>query len=82
MRLLQELAKSIDGEVAGSEHAEIKGAATIARSQPGDITFAQTQKHYDQFLDSVAAAVVVPRDIVLDRNRAAIIVDNPHSDRR
>ena len=77
MRLLQELAKSIDGEVAGSEHAEIMGAATIARSQPGDITFAQTQKHYDQFLVSEAAAVVVSHDITLDQSRDAIVVENP-----
>ena len=77
MRLLQELAKSIDGEVAGSELAEIMGAATIARSQPGDITFAQTQKHYDQFLNSEASAVVVSRDIVIDNSRDAIVVGDP-----
>ena len=77
MRLLQELAKSVDGEVAGSEHAEILGAATIARSRPGYVTFARTQKHYDEFVASDAAAVIVSRDIELDESRNAIVVDNP-----
>ena len=77
MRLLQELAKSIDGEIVGAEHAEILGAATIARSGPGYVTFACTQKHYEEFLASEAAAVVVSRDIELDDRRSAIIVDNP-----
>lgn len=77
MRRLQELAKSIDGEIAGSEHAEIMGAATIARSSVGDITFARSQSHYNEFLHSDATAVVVSRDVVLDSRRNAIVVDNP-----
>jgi len=77
MRRLQELAKSINGEVAGSEHAEILGAATIARSTSGDITFARTQKHYSEFLQSDAAAVVVSRDVELEAGRDAIVVDKP-----
>ncbi|QEG22147.1 UDP-3-O-(3-hydroxymyristoyl)glucosamine N-acyltransferase [Mariniblastus fucicola] len=76
MRQLQELAESINGTVAGSEQAEISGAATIARSRSGDITFAQSQKHYDEFLRSEASAVVVSRGVLLDSTRDAIIVDN------
>lgn len=77
MRHLQELAKSVNGKVAGEAQAEISGTATIARSSPGDITFAQSQKHYDEFLASDAEAVVVSADIELDDSRNAIIVDEP-----
>ena len=77
MRRLQELAESIDGIIAGSEQVEIKGAATIARSQSGDITFAQTDKHYQEFLDSDASAVVVSKGVEIDTSRNAIIVSNP-----
>lgn len=77
MRQLQALAKSVDGIVAGPEHAEIYGAATIARSNAGDITFARTQKHYDEFIASDAKAVVVSDQIQLDPNRNAIIVADP-----
>lgn len=77
MRRLQELALSVNGTVAGAEHAEISGAATIARSQPGDITFAQSQQHYDEFLKSSATAVVVSDDIKLADGQNAIIVTNP-----
>jgi len=76
MRRLQELASTVDGTVAGSEQAEITGAATISRSRQGDITFAATQKHYDEFLQSTAAAVVVSSSVEIDQNRNAIIVDN------
>lgn len=77
MRRLQELAESIGGTVAGSEQAEIVGVATIVRSKQGDITFAQTQQHYVDFLKTNAAAVVVSQAIKLDPNRNAIIVDEP-----
>lgn len=77
MRRLQELAKSINGEVVGAEHAEILGAATIARSTHGDITFACSQKHFEEFLRSDAAAVVTSRDITLNEQCNAIVVDDP-----
>jgi len=77
MRRLQELAKSINGEVVGAEHAEILGAATIARSTRGDITFACSQKPFEEFLLSDAAAVVAARDIELTDQCNAIIVDDP-----
>lgn len=77
MRRLQELAESIGGTVAGSEQAEIIGAATIARSTQGDITFAQTQQHYNEFLNSDAEAAVVSPELQLEPGRNAIIVDNP-----
>ncbi len=74
MRRLQELAKSIGGTFVGSEQAEITGAATIARSQQGDITFAQTQKHYEEFLKSEASAVVVSELVEVSSDTNAIIV--------
>ena len=77
MRHLQELAKLVNGELAGSEHAEILGAATIAGSRPGCITFAQTQAHYQEFEASEAVAVVVSRDIELTDGCNAIVVDDP-----
>ena len=76
MRRLQELAKSINGEVVGAEHAEILGAATIARSTRGDITFACSQKHFKDFLQSDAVAVVASRDIELNHQCNAIVVDD------
>jgi UDP-3-O-[3-hydroxymyristoyl] glucosamine N-acyltransferase len=77
MRRLQELAQAIGGTVAGSAQAEITGVATIARSSHGDVTFAQTQQHYNDFLGTEAAAVIVASSIELDPNRNALIVEQP-----
>ncbi len=76
MRRLQELAESIGATVAGSQQAEILGVATIARAKQGDITFARTQQHYDDFLNSSAEAVVVSNTVALVTSRNAIIVGN------
>lgn len=76
MRRLQELASTVDGTVAGSEQAEITGAATISRSQHGDITFAATQNHYDKFIESAASAVVVSSSVEINPDRSAIVVDD------
>lgn len=76
MRRLQELADSVNGVIVGSKQAEIVGAATIARSQPGEITFAQTAKHYEEFLKSDAAAVVVSKELELVEGRNAIVVSD------
>lgn len=77
MRRLQELACAVDGMVAGSEQAEIYGAATIASAVEGDITFAETQQRYASFLESSATAVVVSSKIKLEAGRDAIVVDDP-----
>ena len=77
MRRLQELASAVDGTVAGLEQIEITGAATIASAAKGDITFAQTQKHYERFQESDATAAVVSRDVIIGDGDNAIIVDEP-----
>lgn len=79
MRRLQEIAQQVNGTVVGDGSVEISGAATIARSQSGFLTFAQSQQHYDDFLASDASAVIVSEKIELDQQRTAIVVTNPLS---
>jgi UDP-3-O-[3-hydroxymyristoyl] glucosamine N-acyltransferase len=76
MKRLQELANTVGGRVAGSDQVEITAVSTVARADAGDITFAATQKHYDEFLQTNAAAVIVSPQVKLDETRNAIVVDD------
>ena len=79
MRRLQEIAQSVNGTIVGDSSLEITGAATIARSGSGFLTFAQSQQHYDDFLASDASAVIVGENIELNQQRTAVVVANPLS---
>lgn len=76
MKRLQELANKIGGTIIGSPDTEVTAAVTIARATAGDITFAATQNHYDQFRESDAAAVIVAANVDRDETRNAIVVDD------
>lgn len=59
---LSQLAELVGGELRGSS-VEITGAATIAVSQPGDITLADSLERAGKLTESKAVAAVVPIDV-------------------
>jgi len=76
MRQLLELAQHVNGKVTGPDQIRISDVATLANSRSGSITFATSETHYETFLASEAAAVVVSQDIETDANRSAIVVED------
>lgn len=59
MRRLVELAEFVEGELNHSSELEISEAGRIASVSNSGITFANSQAHYERFLDSDAAAAVI-----------------------
>jgi UDP-3-O-[3-hydroxymyristoyl] glucosamine N-acyltransferase len=59
---LQQLSDLVGGEVRGDERTQIRGAASIARVQPGEITLADAPKLLSVLAASPAAAAVVTPD--------------------
>ena len=59
MRRLIELAKLVEGELNHSSELEISEAGRIASVSNSGITFANSEAHYERFLESNAAAAVV-----------------------
>ena len=76
MRQLLELAQHVNGTVTGPDQPSITDAATLANAIVGSITFATSEEHYQEFLASQAAAVVVSKEIEVDPGRSAIVVDD------
>ncbi len=57
---LQELSRLVGGNLTGHPDLMITGAASISRASAEDITFACSAGHLQEFLDSQAAAGIVP----------------------
>lgn len=74
-KTLDELAKLINGRLAGDPSIKITGVASIAEAGSGDITFA-VDEHIGEAEKSKAAAVILP-NTVNDFPRSAVFVDNP-----
>jgi UDP-3-O-[3-hydroxymyristoyl] glucosamine N-acyltransferase len=62
MRRLGELSDLVGGQ-ATQPDVEIAGAASISRAGPSDITFVNSAKYLQQFLESNAGAAVVTLDV-------------------
>jgi len=80
MKRLGELSDQIDAKIYGDRQAKITGAASIKQATPGDITFAVSRKHFDQFVASQATAAVISTDIEFDQSELAeksvLVVDD------
>ncbi|MEL7499128.1 MAG: UDP-3-O-(3-hydroxymyristoyl)glucosamine N-acyltransferase [Planctomycetota bacterium] len=60
MTQLHELSQLVGGNLTSQPDRTITGAASIARATSTEITFANSAKHFQQFLNSDAAAAVIP----------------------
>jgi len=76
---LSELAQWIDGNIVRGElDASLTGMAALDLAGPHDVSFLGNEKYYTQFLETKAAAVIVPRGVTDGPpNTALVAVDNP-----
>lgn len=56
---LQQIAQLVGGQVTAAPDLHITGAASIARATAGQLTFVNSQQHWQAFLGSRAAAAIV-----------------------
>ncbi len=76
---LSELARWIGGDIVrGGPDLPFTGMAALAEAGPHDVSFLGNEKYYPQFLETGAAAVIVPRGVSDGPESTALIaVDNP-----
>jgi UDP-3-O-[3-hydroxymyristoyl] glucosamine N-acyltransferase len=76
---LSELAQWIDGTIVrGGLDASLTGMAALDMAGPHDVSFLGNEKYHTQFLETQAAAVIVPRGVSDGPpNTALVAVDNP-----
>ena len=76
---LSELARWIDGDIVrGGLDPSLTGMAALDAAGPHDVSFLGNEKYYNQFLETKAAAVIVPRGVTEGPENAALIaVENP-----
>ena len=76
---LSELARWIDGDIVrGGLDLSLTGMAALDAAGPHDVSFLGNEKYHLQFLETKAAAVIVPRGVSDGPDGAALIaVDNP-----
>ena len=75
---LQEIAKWVGGQVVGDSSLTIADALPLQDATPHSLTLADNAKYADKVANSLAAAVVVPRDFPVG-NKALLVVDKPHA---
>jgi UDP-3-O-[3-hydroxymyristoyl] glucosamine N-acyltransferase len=76
---LSELAQWIDGDIVRGElDLSLTGMASLDAAGPHDASFLGNEKYHGQFLETKAAAVIVPRGVTHGPEGTALIaVDNP-----
>jgi UDP-3-O-[3-hydroxymyristoyl] glucosamine N-acyltransferase len=76
---LSELARWVDGDIVrGGLDLSLTGMASLDAAGPHDVSFLGNEKYYGQFLETKAAAVIVPRGVTDGPDGAAIVaVENP-----
>ncbi|MDH3392745.1 MAG: UDP-3-O-(3-hydroxymyristoyl)glucosamine N-acyltransferase, partial [Desulfobulbaceae bacterium] len=74
---LAELARMVDGEVAGDPKTVIHGLGDIDGAEAGEITFVTKAARMDLLADCLASAVIVPQDAE-HIDRPAIKVRDPY----
>jgi UDP-3-O-[3-hydroxymyristoyl] glucosamine N-acyltransferase len=57
-----EIAKLLDGEVVGDEHATLTGFAPAAQAKPGDLTFAENDDYFATAENSAATAIITGKN--------------------
>jgi UDP-3-O-[3-hydroxymyristoyl] glucosamine N-acyltransferase len=76
---LSELARWVDGDIIrGESDVSLAGIAALDTAGPQDVSFLGNEKYYSQFLQTAAAAVIVPRGVTQGPPSTALIaVENP-----
>jgi UDP-3-O-[3-hydroxymyristoyl] glucosamine N-acyltransferase len=76
---LSELARWVDGDIVrGGLDLSLSGMAALDAAGPEDVSFLGNEKYYGQFLQTMAAAVLVPRGVTDGPESTALIaVENP-----
>ena len=76
---LSELARWVDGNIVrGGLDLSLDGMAALDMAGPRDVSFLGNEKYHSQFLQTRAAAVIVPRGVTDGPEGVALIeVDNP-----
>jgi len=76
---LSELARWVDGDIVRGEFdLSLTGMAALDAAGPHDVSFLGNEKYHGQFLQTSAAAVIVPRGVSHGpANTALIAVENP-----
>jgi UDP-3-O-[3-hydroxymyristoyl] glucosamine N-acyltransferase len=76
---LSELAQWVDGDIVrGGLDLSLTGIAALDMAGPHDVSFLGNEKYHGQFLETKAAAVIVPRGVNDGPDGTALIaVDNP-----
>ncbi|MES2439109.1 MAG: UDP-3-O-(3-hydroxymyristoyl)glucosamine N-acyltransferase [Verrucomicrobiota bacterium] len=76
---LSELAQWIDGDIVrGGLDLSLTGMAALDAASPHDVSFLGNEKYHGQFLETKAAAVIVPRGVTDGPEGTALIaVENP-----
>ncbi len=76
---ISELAQWIDGDIVrGGLDMSLTGMAALDAAGPQDVSFLGNEKYHGQFLETQAAAVIVPRGVTDGPETTALIaVDNP-----
>ncbi|MBB5351607.1 UDP-3-O-[3-hydroxymyristoyl] glucosamine N-acyltransferase [Haloferula luteola] len=77
--ILSELARQVDGDVVRGELSlSITGIAALDEAGPGDVSFLGNEKYRQQFLETQASVVLVPRGVTEGPDHLALIAcDNP-----
>jgi UDP-3-O-[3-hydroxymyristoyl] glucosamine N-acyltransferase len=76
---LSELARWVDGDIVRGElDLSLTGMAALDAAGPHDVSFLGNEKYHPQFLQTAAAAVIVPRGVTDGSPGTALIaVENP-----
>ena len=76
---LSELARWVDGDIVRSgRDVPLTSMAALDMAGPHDVSFLGNEKYHGQFLETKAAAVIVPRGVTDGPESTALIaVDNP-----
>jgi UDP-3-O-[3-hydroxymyristoyl] glucosamine N-acyltransferase len=76
---LSELARWIDGDIVrGGLDLSLNGMAALDSAGPHDVSFLGNEKYLQQFLETKAGAVIVPRGVTQGPEGTALVaVDNP-----
>lgn len=76
-KTLREIAKLIEGEVAGDDSIVISGFSGIKEGGPGDITFLANPKYAPLLNTTTASAVIISKDLPAPASKTVIRVANP-----
>lgn len=73
---LKELAQQVNGRVVGDSNLSIRGASTLDKAKPGEITFLSNPKYEALVKTTQASAIIVQKK--MDTPAALLVAENPY----